>query len=323
MARLDTEKLKSRRVERDLTQKDLAEKSGVNLNTIKQIETDRSMTSAENIAAIAGVLGLKLEDVYFPDFRNTVVISIINNKGGCGKTSVTGGLGTGMAEAGKKVLLIDGDAQRNLSSSFDMPKSALHFGDAVLKEQDIQPYIQPTQWEGIDMVVGDVSMSTLDMSLFTKIQRENIVRNILRPVVEKGIYDYILIDTNPTLSMLNFNIVNASDYAIIPVQPAGFDVDGLGTVMDFIQGIRRYNDTVKIAGIAINRYDARNKLISEASIAQLRESYSDLLFDTVIHSDAKLQNAQWENRPVADYSPSSRIAREYRSLTEEVMKRCR
>lgn len=322
MARLDIEKLKSRRLELDLTQKELAEKSGVNINTIKQLETERSMTSTENLQAIAAVLSLELEDIYSPDFRSTIVISIINNKGGCGKTSVTGGLATSMAEQEKRVLLIDGDAQRNLSSSFDMPKSELHFGAAVLQEEDLSRYIQPTPWENIDIVVGDVSMSTLDMSLFTKIQRESIVSAILRPVLEKGIYDYVLFDTNPTLSMLNFNIVNASHYSLIPVQPAGFDVDGLGTVMDFIQGIRRYNNVVQVAGIAINRYDARNKLISEASIAQLRENYGDLLFETVIHSDAKLQNAQWENRPVADYSPGSRIAREYRLLAEEVMKRC-
>ena len=71
-------------------------------------------------------------------------------------------------------------------------------------------------------------MGMLDMNIFTKVHRENIVRSILQPVVDKGLYDYILIDTNPNLSLLNFNVVNASHYCLIPVQPAGFDVDGLG-----------------------------------------------------------------------------------------------
>ena len=92
-------------------------------------------------------------------------------------------------------------------------------GDAaVLAEQDLNGYIQPTKFENIDIIVADVSMGTLDMALFTKISRENIVRSILRPVVERGYYDYILIDTNPNLSLLNFNIVNASNYVLIPAQ---------------------------------------------------------------------------------------------------------
>ena len=98
-----------------------------------------------------------------------------------------------------------------------------NFGAAVLAEQDLNGYIQPTPYENIDIIVADVSMGTLDMALFTKkISRENIVRSILRPVIERGYYDYILIDTNPNLSLLNFNIVNASNFVLIPAQPASF-----------------------------------------------------------------------------------------------------
>ena len=117
-------------------------------------------------------------------------------------------------------------------------------------------------------------------------------------------------------------MVNASRWCIIPVQPAGFDVDGLGTVVEFIEGVARYNPGLAIAGIVINRYDARSRLISETAVSQLQESYGELLFDTKIQVDAKLQASQWENVPILAYA-NSRITREYRALTKEIVRRCR
>ena len=321
MTRLDYEAIRAKRIELDITQRDLAERSGVNVNIIKQVETGRSNTDEENLRAICAVLELPLEEVYHSDFHETRVISVVNNKGGCGKTSLCCGVGGALAELGYRVLLIDSDAQRNLSASFDMPRTEMHFGRAVLQEESLLDYIQPTRYAGIDMVVADVSMGMLDMNIFTKVHRENIVRSILQPVVDKGWYDYILIDPNPNLSLLNFNVVNASHYCLIPVQPAGFDVDGLGTVVEFIQGVARYNPGLKIGGIVINRYDARNRIISETAAAQLRESYGDLLFDTKIQVDAKLQASQWENVPILAYT-NSRITKEYRALSREIVKRC-
>ena len=323
MVRLDYEALKARRIERDITQKELAAATGVGINTIKQLETGRSCTELDNLQKICDELDLELDQIYHPDFHNTKVITLLNNKGGCGKTSLTSGIGTCMAEAGLRVLLVDGDGQRNLSASFDMPRcEQKNFGVAVLNEQDLNGFIQPTEYENIDIVVADVAMGTLDMSLFTKISRENIVRSILLPVIQRGYYDYILIDTNPNLSLLNFNIVNASNYVLFPCQPASFDIDGLTVVLDFVRGIQPYNPGLKIGGIIINRFDGRNKLISESSMEQLQESYADLLFQQIIHVDAKLQNAQWENQPVLAYSSSSRISKEYRALTKEIIKRC-
>lgn len=321
MTRVDYEAIRAKRIELDITQKDLSERSGVNVNIIKQVETGRSNTDEDNLRAICEVLGLNLDDVYHKDFHDTRVVAVLNNKGGCGKTSLCCGVGSALAEQGYRVLLIDSDAQRNLSSSFDMPRTPQHFGKAVLQEESLLDYIQPTKYAGIDMIVADVSMGMLDMNIFTKVHRENIVRSILQPVVEKGWYDYVLIDTNPNLSLLNFNVVNACDYCIIPVQPAGFDVDGLGTVVEFIQGVAKYNPKLKIAGIVINRYDARSRIISETAVSQLQQGYGELLFDTKIQVDSKLQASQWENVPVLAYT-NSRITKEYRALSKEIVKRC-
>jgi len=316
------EKIREARRDSGLTQKELSEKIDISLSTIKSIEAERNMDK-ENIRLICEGISVPFEQVYLEDFRDTHVISVVNNKGGCGKTSVCGSLAYVLAEMSYRVLLIDADAQRNLTSSYDMVKREAHFGRAIKTEEGLEnDYIVPTTYENIDFVVADASMGTLDMDIFSKVYRENLVRRVLSGVVESGRYDFILIDTNPNLSLLNFNIVNASNSVIIPVQMASFDVEGIGTVVDFIEGVKQYNRSLSILGIVVNKYDIRNRSITEAAENQLLDIYGDLIFKTYIKTDVKIQNAQWENKPVFAMG-SSRIVKEYRCLAKEVMDRCK
>ena len=147
MVKLDYARLKNIRLEQDITQKELATATGVNLSTIKQIETGRSATDLENIEKLCAYLEVDINEIYHPDYHDTKVLCMLNNKGGCGKTSLCSGIATSMAELGLRILVIDGDGQRNLSSSFDMPRSEKNFGAAVLAEQDLNGYIQPTKFE--------------------------------------------------------------------------------------------------------------------------------------------------------------------------------
>lgn len=316
------EKLREARQARDVTQKELSERTGVNLSVIKAIETGRN-SDKQNVVKLCEALEIPVDEVYLEDFRVTRVLSVVNNKGGCGKTSVCGSLAYVLAELGMRVLLVDADAQRNLTSSYGMSKGEKHFGMAIEREESLQSgYILPTAYPNIDFVVADASMGTLDMLMFTKMHRENLVRQILKDVVVSGRYDYILIDTNPNLSLLNFNVVNASDFVVIPVQMASFDVEGIGTVVDFIRGIQKFNPRVHILGIVINRYDKRTKSITEAAEQELQRTYGDLIFKTYIKTDVKIQNAQWENRPVFTLG-QSRIVKEYRTLAREIISRAK
>ena len=133
MVKLDYARLKNIRLEQDITQKELATATGVNLSTIKQIETGRSATDLENIEKLCAYLEVDINEIYHPDYHDTKVLCMLNNKGGCGKTSLCSGIATSMAELGLRILVIDGDGQRNLSSSFDMPRSEKNFGAAVLR----------------------------------------------------------------------------------------------------------------------------------------------------------------------------------------------
>lgn len=317
--KIEYEEIKQARIASDLTQKELAEQTGVNLSIIKALETGRG-TDKSNVAALCKALGLRMDDIYREDFRNTKVISLVNNKGGCGKTSVCGSLAYVFAEMGNKVLLVDTDAQRNLTSSYGLPKQKKHFGMAIEREESLLDYIVPTSYENIDFIVADVSMGTMDMMMFTKLHRENLVRQSIAPVIDAGIYDFVLMDTNPNLSLLNFNVVNASDYIVIPVQMASFDVEGIGTVIDFIRGIQKFNPNVRILGIVINKYDLRTRSITEAAEAELKTAYGDLILNTYLRTDVKIQNAQWENRPIFTRG-ASRLGREYRELSKEILKR--
>lgn len=320
--KIEFERLRTARAEMDITQKELSERSGVNLSIIKAVETGRG-TDKANVEALCGVLNLPVDEIYREDFRKTRVISVVNNKGGCGKTSVCGSLAYVLAEQGYKILLIDADAQRNLTSSYGLGKRGPHFGKAIEREESLldDEYIIQTEYDNIDFVVADASMGTLDMLMFTKMHRENLVRQTLSGVRDQGVYDFIMIDTNPNLSLLNFNVVNASDSVLIPVQMASFDVEGIGTVVDFIKGIQKFNPAVQIMGIIINKYDIRTRSITQAAEQELRQAYGELIFDTYIKTDVKIQNAQWENRPVFTLGPS-RVAREYRDLAKEVLTRC-
>lgn len=317
-AKVDYIKLKERRIELDINQKDLSTQSGVDINIIKSIESGKSVTDKKDIENIIKVLGLQLSEVYFEDFKDTKVIGVVNNKGGSGKTSVCGNLAFALSELGNKILLIDSDMQQNLTHSYNLSDNPKNLAVAVLAEDSLENYILKTEYENIDFIVADLKLSTIDMVLFTKIQRENILKRLLKPVIDSGIYDYILIDTNPTLAILNFNVINASNYVIIPVELSSFGLEGLDVLIDFIKGVQKMNDTLKIAGIVINKYDVRKKSITTQSEEILREAYNDLVFESIIRVDTSIENAQMMNIPVLRSHTNSRIAKEYRDLAKEV-----
>ena len=314
------EKLNKRRMELDIKQKEIAEETGVSISIIKALETGRSDTSIENLEKIAKFLSLELNDIYDPEYRETRVISVVNNKGGVGKTSVCGSLAYALAEMDYKILCVDADMQMNLTRSLGLGKSEKHLGIAIDREDDLTGYIQKTQYDNVDFIVSDISMSATEMLLFTKIERECILKHIFKNIIKNGLYDFIIFDTNPVLGILNYNVLNTCDYVIIPIELSMFAIDGLDTLTKYISSIKKTNERLEIAGIIINKYDLREKKITEACEDIVKQIFGSKVFETKISTDTKIKHAQFENIPVLCLDKYSRIAKQYRELAKEVLK---
>lgn len=314
--------IRDRRNELKLSQQELSEDTGVNVNTIKALETGRMNTSKENISKIAERLGLNIDDVYFEDFRNTNVITIANNKGGSSKTSVCSGLGYALSEIdNNRILLIDSDMQMNLSYSYGLERSDnLNLNIALRKEENLLDYIIKTNFNNIDIIISDFQMATMEMVLFTKTLRETVFMRILKPVIEAGIYDYIIIDTNPTLGMLNLNVLNASDYVIIPVEMTKFGLLGLEIIISFIeQQAQKINNKLDIIGILRTRVDIRENITHDAE-KLLKQEVGDKTLETFISVDTNIKRSQWESDPILPFRLNSRVAEQYRALAKEVIR---
>jgi len=258
--------------------------------------------------------------VYIKDFHLTKVISVFNSKGGSGKTSVAGSLAYALSERNRKILLIDACMNMDLTYSYGLKKNKKNLGIAMLNEENLENYIIKTQYNNIDMIVSDLMISIVEMAFFCKVHRENIFKNILNSIIRNGKYDEIIIDTSSTIGIVNLNLLNATNFCIIPITLDSFGVENINTHLDLIKGVQEYNKKLKNVKILINMYDNRVKTITSKLEAYVRENFSDLLLSTIIRVDINIQKAQHNNVPVLAYEENSKIARDYRKLCKEIIK---
>ena len=226
----------------------------------------------------------------------TKVICFTNNKGGSGKTTTCSNVGFGLRELGKKVLMIDGDMQLNLSLSL---------------------FDEDTKYEGLDLIPSSTLMSSIEYELFTKWQREYILKKGLKKIRESEVYDYILIDAPPTLGGWVMNILCASDYVILPVEASPWGLFGLGNMFEFLDSVEEIAPDLKLGGIVITKVDTRKNYFKQ-TLETLQELDDVKVFDTYIRVDSGIEWSQDNNAPVIAYKKSSRSAKEYMELTREI-----
>ena len=254
----------------------------------------------------------------------TKVICFANNKGGSGKSTTCANVGCGLAGLGKKVLLIDGDMQLNLSLSYFPEEKVLEFARgeknlyyAVKDQKDLKDYIIPTPYENIDLIPSSTLMSSVEYELFTKWQREFILRKGLRETVDSGKYDYILIDSPPTLGGWVMNVLCASDALIVPVEATPWGLFGLGNMFEFLEVVRPIAPELRMTGLVVTKVDARKNYFKQ-TLETLKELENVHVFDTYIRVDSTVEWSQDNNMPIMAYKKSSRSAKEYGALTEEI-----
>lgn len=259
--------------------------------------------------------------------KKTVTICFANNKGGSGKSTTCSNVGAAMARMGKKVLLVDGDMQLNLSLSFFSEEEVLRMAageknlyHAIGKQEDLTEYIVPTEYENLDLVPSSTQMSSIEYELFTKWQREFILKKCLQKIKDSGVYDYILIDAPPTLGGWVMNILCASDKVLVPVEASPWGMFGLANMFDFLNEVKEIAPSLEILGVVITKADTRKGYFKQ-TLEILQEMEDIALLDSYIRVDSSIEWAQDASAPVVEFKKSSRSAKEYTELAKEVIER--
>jgi len=258
------------------------------------------------------------------------IITIANQKGGVGKTTTTMNLGVALVKAGKKVLLIDGDPQANLTSYLGVtpgepPYEGLHTLDEVylakrpLDKKGKHLFVAQTS-SGVDLIASDRALSGVEYYLFTRSDREVVLGRFLEVLRDE--YDFIFIDTPPSLNLLTLNALCASDHVLIPVQPEFFSLEGIVKIRESIQDVQaRWNPRISIIGVLPTQVSQRRKLTEEV-IGTLRTELGDSLFKIGIHDNAAVAESSGHAQSVLDYDRTSRGAQDYLAAARELISRC-
>lgn len=258
---------------------------------------------------------------------NTQIIAIANQKGGVGKTTTCANLGIGLAQAGKKVLLIDSDPQGSLSISLGNPqpdKLPFTLSDAmgrILMDEPIRPgegiLHHP---EGVDLLPANIELSGMEVSLVNAMSRETILRQYLDTV--KGQYSHVLIDCQPSLGMLTVNALATANRVLIPVQAEYLPAKGLEQLLSTVNKVKRQiNPKLQIDGILLTMVDTRTNIAKDMS-TMLRSIYGCKIkvFSTEIPHSVRAKESSIEGRSIYAYDPGGKVAEAYQNLTKEVLK---
>ncbi len=253
------------------------------------------------------------------------VIALANKKGGTGKTTTAVNLGIGLARQGKKVLLIDSDAQGNLTDSLgyqkpdNLPFSLASVLTKIMTEEPHEPDEGILHHaEGVDLMPGNIELSAIEVSLVNTMSRETILRTYINTVKDR--YDYVLIDCMPSLGMMTINALAAADSVIIPVQAHYLPVKGMTQLLQTIARVRRQiNPRLTIDGVLLTMVDNRTNFAKDISFV-LRRDYGDKLrvFQTEIPLSIRAAETSAQGKSIYAFDPHGIAARAYQSFTKEV-----
>ncbi len=249
------------------------------------------------------------------------ILAVTNQKGGVGKTTTSVNLAASLTETGRKVLLIDLDAQGNatMGSGIDKHDVEQTGYDLLMGHANIRDVIVYAEAAGYDLLPGNSDLTAAEVELLDKDNRERRLRSALSYV--QNDYDLMVIDCPPSLSMLTVNALAAAHGVLIPIQCEYYALEGLSALLDTIEQVRAsINPELDIEGLLRTMYDARNNLSNDVS-AQLQEHFGEKLYRTIIPRNVRLAEAPSHGLPVLRYDKSSRGATSYLALAGEYLRR--
>lgn len=254
------------------------------------------------------------------------VIAVANQKGGVGKTTTCVNLGIGLARAGKKVLLVETDAQGSMAASLgiaepdELDVTLVTILEKIVNDEKTAPDEGILHHaEGVDFIPANIELAGMETALVNIKRRETVLRQYLSTMKEQ--YDYILIDCMPSLGMVTINALVAADSVLIPMEAAYLPVKGLQQLIKTIGRVhRKLNPSLSIMGILFTKVDRRTNFARDIS-AQIREVYGDniRIFDNCIPLSVRAAEASAEGKSIFRHDPKGIVAEGYRYLTGEVL----
>jgi len=247
------------------------------------------------------------------------IFTFANQKGGVGKTTTAVNLGACLAEMGNSVLLIDFDSQGNLSSSVGVDRDGPGIYQVLSGEKRLADVILETSQAGLSIVSGGSDLTGANVELVNEKKREYFLREAVIPV--RADYDYIFIDSPPSLGLLTLNALVAADNCIIPLQTEYFALEGLTQLLQNIKRVQtNFNRELELFGILFTMYDSRTRLANDV-VQEVIGYFGKRVFRTIIPRNVRLSEAPSHGIPVNQYDPGCVGARSYQKLAEEVVQR--
>jgi chromosome partitioning protein len=246
-------------------------------------------------------------------------ISITNQKGGVGKTTTAINLGAALAAADIRVLVVDTDAQANCTSGLGVAKGSAPrtIYDAIIRGEPLEALVTDTELENLKLVPADKSLTGAAIEMIELPEREFILKKLLVPLLPR--FDFILIDSPPSLNILTLNGLVAADSVLIPIQCEYFALEGISDLLDTLARIRRsFNPSLEIQGILLTMFDERTNLSSQIR-ADLGKFFSGRMLSTVIPRNIRLAEAPSFGKPIILYDIRSKGAASYLSLAKEIL----
>jgi chromosome partitioning protein len=245
------------------------------------------------------------------------IIVFANQKGGVGKTTTAVNLGAYIADAGRRVLLVDFDPQGNTTSSLGADKNLPGVYEVITSKAEALSSIQTCSVKGLSVMPSSINLTGATVELVDQERREFFLKNALARIKER--FDYVFIDSPPSLGILTLNGLVAADYVIIPLQCEYFALEGLSLLLQTVKQVQKnLNPELKIGGILFTMYDMRTRLAQEV-VQEVTGYFKEKVFHTIIPRNVRLSEAPSYAKPINLYDPECIGAKSYQKLAEEVL----
>ena len=251
----------------------------------------------------------------------SLIVSVVNQKGGVGKTTTAVNLSAFLADAGKFVLLVDLDPQANASSGLGIDRTTVTHGiyELMAGTHRLQDVVRETAHQGLKIIPATEALTGASVELVTAEEREHFLRKALLPV--RNDFDFIIIDNPPSLGLITLNGLVAADAVLIPVQAEYFALEGLGQLMNTVNMVKEHlKPELEIMGAVITMFDSRTRLSNEV-LQELYRYFPDKIFRSVIPRSIRLAEAPSFGKSIAHYDPESKAAKAYERLANEFVLR--